>query len=161
MKMVVTGNLNAPKNFPLYSSSFLYRSLFLAHALSFPFRSNPSLFSPNNCLLVHAKNRNLQLEPLLKRTTTDQEDKEEVDEFQEGDFFSFSSFPFCGCNVFEKIMEIWELGCFCYVLWIMGFQSCIQTFKLVEDFPTIAVFHLTLVDWISEGGGHVRLWSYW
>ncbi|XXG51902.1 hypothetical protein AAC387_Pa03g0364 [Persea americana] len=78
--MVVTRNLNAPKNFPFYTSSFL------AHALCFPFRSNPSLFSPNNCLLGHAKKRNSQLEPLLKRTTTDQEDKEEVDEFQEETF---------------------------------------------------------------------------
>ncbi|XXG70893.1 hypothetical protein AAC387_Pa07g0274 [Persea americana] len=106
MKMVVIRNLNAPKNFPFYNSSFFYSSLFPAHAVSFPFRSNPSPFSPNNCLLVHAKKRNWQLEPLLKRTTTDQEDKEEVDEFQKGDFFSFCSFPFCGCNVFEKIMEI-------------------------------------------------------
>ncbi|KAJ8628790.1 hypothetical protein MRB53_022113 [Persea americana] len=84
MKMVVIRNLNAPKNFPFYNSSFFYSSLFPAHAVSFPFRSNPSPFSPNNCLLVHAKKRNSQLEPLLKRTTTDQEDKEEVDEFQKG-----------------------------------------------------------------------------
>ncbi|KAJ8647769.1 hypothetical protein MRB53_000792 [Persea americana] len=83
MKMVVIRNLNAPKNFPFYSSSFLYCFLFPAHALSFPFCSNPSPFSPNDCLLVHAKKRNSQLEPLLKQTTTDQEDKEEVDEFQE------------------------------------------------------------------------------
>ncbi|XXG66616.1 hypothetical protein AAC387_Pa06g0152 [Persea americana] len=85
--MVVTRrNLNAPKNFSFYSSSFLYCSLFPAHALSFPFRSNPSPFSPNNSLLVHAKKRNSQLEPLLKRTTTDQKDKEVVDEFQEETF---------------------------------------------------------------------------
>lgn len=84
--MVVTRSLNAPKNFPFFCSSFLYSSLFPAHALSFPFRSNPSPFSPNKCLLVHAKKRNSQLEPLLKRTTTDQEDKEEVDEFQEETF---------------------------------------------------------------------------